>query len=117
MRPLARRVPERSPPRRPDEMSVVALPLLDRAVRGLTDPGDPVTAYANFNLGQTLVRLGHCSAALSYLQRAVQLEPDRHEAKDALESAQDCAGAHSQRQPKRPHEHPKPPKHDHHEHD
>jgi tetratricopeptide (TPR) repeat protein len=94
-----------------------ALPLLERAVRGLTDPADPVTAYANFNLGQTLVRLGRCSAAVPYLQRAVQLEPDRHEAKDAIESAQDCAGADSQRQPKQPHEHPKPPKHDHHEHD
>ena len=34
-----------------------ALPLLQRAVAGLTDPANPVTAYANFNLGQTLVRL------------------------------------------------------------
>ena len=94
-----------------------ALPLLERAVRSLSDPADPVTAYANFNLGQTLVQLGRCSAALPYLQRAVQLEPDRHEAKDGLESAEDCAGGHSPEHPRKPHEHPKPPKHDHHEHD
>lgn len=69
-----------------------ALPLLERAVAGLGDPADPVTAYANFNLGQTLVRLGRCETALPYLQRATQLEPTSHEASAALRYAQQCAG-------------------------
>jgi hypothetical protein len=68
-----------------------ALPLLRQAVAGLTDPGNPVTAYANFNLGQTLVRLGRCSAALPYLQRAQQLEPSRTEVRNAIGYAEQCA--------------------------
>ena len=70
-----------------------ALPLLRQAVAGLVDPANPVTAYANFNLGQTLVRLGDCAGALPYLQRAAQLEPARREARDALAYAQHCAAA------------------------
>ena len=69
-----------------------ALPLLQDAVVGLVDPSDPVTAYANFNLGQTLVRLGRCADALPYLQRAAQLESTSREAQAALVYAQSCAG-------------------------
>jgi serine/threonine-protein kinase len=68
-----------------------ALPLLQQAVAGLSDPADPVTAYANFNLGQTLVRLGQCASAIPYLQRAQQLEPTRQEVSSALGYAQQCA--------------------------
>jgi hypothetical protein len=68
-----------------------ALPLLRQAVAGLSNPADPVTAYANFNLGQTLVRLGQCASAIPYLQRAQQLEPTRQEASNALGYAQQCA--------------------------
>jgi Flp pilus assembly protein TadD len=68
-----------------------ALPLLRQAVAGLSDPADPVTAYANFNLGQTLVRLGQCASAIPYLQRAQQLEPTRQEVSSALGYAQQCA--------------------------
>jgi hypothetical protein len=69
-----------------------ALPLLRQAVAGLDDPSNPVTAYANFNLGQTLVRLGQCALALPYLQRAAQLEPGRRQVGDAIGYAQQCAG-------------------------
>jgi serine/threonine-protein kinase len=69
-----------------------ALPLLREAVAGLADPANPVTAYANFNLGQTLVQLGQCASAIPYLQRAEQLEPSRHEVKDAIRYAEQCAG-------------------------
>jgi hypothetical protein len=69
-----------------------ALPLLREAVAGLADPANPVTAYANFNLGQTLVQLGQCASAIPYLQRAEQLEPTRHEVKDAIHNAEQCAG-------------------------
>ncbi len=69
-----------------------ALPLLEQAVSRLLDPSDPVTAYANFNLGQTLVRLGRCGSALPYLQRAQRLEPWRPEASSAIAVADRCAG-------------------------
>ena len=68
-----------------------ALPLLRRAVTGLTEPGNQVTAYANFNLGQTLVRLGQCDAALPFLRRAEQLETSRPEVRVALVDAERCA--------------------------
>jgi tetratricopeptide (TPR) repeat protein len=70
-----------------------ALPLLQRAVAGLADPTNPVTAYANFNLGQTLVRLGRCDEAMRYLQRALQLEPASQQVADAIGYARRCAGA------------------------
>jgi serine/threonine-protein kinase len=69
-----------------------ALTLLRQSVAGLVDPANPVTAYANFNLGQTLVQLGQCAAAIPYLQRAQQLEPARHEVSDAIDYATRCAG-------------------------
>ena len=68
-----------------------ALPLLERAVASLHNPGDPVTAYANYNLGQTLVALGQCATALPFLSRALQLEPQRPEVHAAMRIAQACA--------------------------
>lgn len=68
-----------------------ALPLLQRAAAGLNDPADPVTAYANFNLGQTLVRLDRCSDAIPYLEHAAQLEPSSLEVQDALAYAHRCS--------------------------
>jgi eukaryotic-like serine/threonine-protein kinase len=73
-----------------------ALHLLQQAVAGLADPTNPVTAYANFNLGQTLVQLGQCSSAVPYLQRAAQLEPARQEARAALRYAEQCTSQHGQ---------------------
>ena len=72
-----------------------ALPLFQRAVLGLTDPANPVTAYANFNLGQTLVRLGQCNTAVPYLQRAMQLERGNQQVADAVAYAQQCERASS----------------------
>jgi tetratricopeptide (TPR) repeat protein len=70
-----------------------ALPLLLRAVQqlqGRTD--DAYDAYANFNLGVTLINLGRCSAAVPYLEVAKGIEPSRHEVHDALKTAQHCGG-------------------------
>jgi tRNA A-37 threonylcarbamoyl transferase component Bud32/tetratricopeptide (TPR) repeat protein len=69
-----------------------ALPLLERAVKGLrgTGPSDPAEGYANYNLGYTLLQLGRCAEALAYLQRAQQLEPHRTEVRRALDSVQQC---------------------------
>ena len=86
-----------------------ALPLLRRAVAGLLDPANPVTAYANFNLGQTLVKLGECAAAIPYLRRAQRLEPSRHEVRDAISYATQCARP-------TPPTNGEPPSHAHHNH-
>jgi serine/threonine-protein kinase len=69
-----------------------ALPLLERAVPALrgTGPGDPTEGYANYNLGYTLLQLGRCSEAQTYLQRAQALEPNRVEVRQALDQAAQC---------------------------
>jgi tetratricopeptide (TPR) repeat protein len=70
-----------------------ALPLLQQAVEKLggTGPGDPYEGYANYNLGYTLLQLGRCDEAIPYLQRADELEPQRHEPKQALKQAEECS--------------------------
>ena len=73
-----------------DRDYTAALPLLRAAVAGLSNPTNPVTFYANFNLGQTLVQLGHCSSALPYLTRAAALQPTNRQANDALTYAHEC---------------------------
>jgi eukaryotic-like serine/threonine-protein kinase len=69
-----------------------AIPLLQQAVEGLrgAGPADPYEAYANYNLGYSLLAAGRCSEAVPYLERAKQLEPRRHEPKDALKRAKKC---------------------------
>ena len=46
-----------------------ALPLLEQAVPALrgTGPADPAEGYANYNLGFTLLQLGRCTEARTYL--------------------------------------------------
>jgi eukaryotic-like serine/threonine-protein kinase len=70
-----------------------ALPLLQQAVRQLSGsgPGDLYEGYANYNLGSTLYSLGRCSEAVTYLLRAEQLEPDRHEPKQLRKRAERCS--------------------------
>jgi eukaryotic-like serine/threonine-protein kinase len=67
-----------------------ALPLLQQAVAKLNGVGYPYEAYANYNLGYALLQLGRCSEATPYLELAQQLEPQRHEPKDALKRAKHC---------------------------
>jgi len=69
-----------------------ALPLLQQAVQKLqgTGPSDPYEGYANYNLGYTLLQLGHCGEAMTYLQRADQLEPGNADVQRALLQAQAC---------------------------
>ena len=69
-----------------------AVPLLQSAVQKLqgTGPTDPYEGYANYNLGYALYRLGRCSEAIPYLQRADQLEPQRHEPRQILQRAKHC---------------------------
>jgi eukaryotic-like serine/threonine-protein kinase len=53
-----------------------ALPPLRRAVVDLrgAGPSDPYEAYANYNLGYTLLQLGRCARAIAPLERAQRLE-------------------------------------------
>jgi eukaryotic-like serine/threonine-protein kinase len=69
-----------------------AVPLLQQAVRKLngTGPADPYEGYANYNLGLALYGLGQCAQAIGYLQRAEELEPQRHEPRQLLKRAERC---------------------------
>jgi tetratricopeptide (TPR) repeat protein len=69
-----------------------AEPLLAQAVQGLqgAGPSDPYEAFANYNLGYTLLQLGRCGEAIPFLEAARHLEPKRHEPKDALKQARHC---------------------------
>ncbi len=70
-----------------------ALPLLESAVQKLSGsgPGDPYEAYANYNLGYTLLQLGRCNEAVGYLKTAQRLEPGRSEPRDQAKRAKACA--------------------------
>ena len=68
-----------------------ALPLLQQAVQALEgQTGDIYTAYANYNLGVTLVNLGQCGEAIPYLETSRALQPKRHEVDRALHQARKC---------------------------
>jgi len=68
-----------------------ALPLLQQAVQALQgQTGDIYTAYANYNLGVTLVNLGRCSEAMPYLEASRALQPGRHEVQQAIHEARKC---------------------------
>jgi hypothetical protein len=68
-----------------------ALPLLESAVQGLQgQTGDIYDAYANYNLGVTLVHVGRCSEAVPYLETARRLEPNRPEVGQAIKAAERC---------------------------
>jgi len=67
-----------------------ALPRLERAVpalRGTYSDGFRYEAYAEYNLGRTLVELGRCDPAVPHLERSRELQGNRREIKEAL---RDC---------------------------
>jgi len=67
-----------------------ALPLLESAVQQLQGHTDLTTAYANYNLGLTLINLGRCDEAMPYLEASRVLQPKRHEVHDAMKAAKHC---------------------------
>jgi eukaryotic-like serine/threonine-protein kinase len=70
-----------------------ALSLLQQAVPALqgAGPSDPYEGYANYNLGYTLIQLGRCDDAMTYLQNADRLEPHNRDVHKAIKSAEHCA--------------------------
>jgi Flp pilus assembly protein TadD len=69
-----------------------ALQPLQQAVADLrgAGPSDPYEAYANYNLGYTLLQLGRCGEAIAPLERARQLETSPSVPR-ALARARACA--------------------------
>jgi TolA-binding protein len=69
-----------------------ALQPLEQAVADLrgAGPSDPYEAYANYNLGYTLLELGRCGEAITPLERAQQLETSPSVPR-ALARARACA--------------------------
>jgi predicted Ser/Thr protein kinase len=69
-----------------------ALPLLQSAVQQLrgAGPSDPYEAYANYNLGYVLVKLGRCDEAMAHLDRSEQLQGSRAPITAAKQAAQAC---------------------------
>jgi eukaryotic-like serine/threonine-protein kinase len=78
-----------------------ALPLLQSAVQKLAGVGFPTEAYANYNLGYTLLQLGRCDNAIPYLKAAQKLEPQRVEPAQALARAKTCTRGGGQGQGQR----------------
>ena len=69
-----------------------ALPLLEKAVQQLQGRTDLSTAYANYNLGVTLISLGRCSEAMPYLEASRQIQPSRHEVEGRAQAGAQCSG-------------------------
>jgi hypothetical protein len=97
-----------------------SVPVLELAVKRLGHSHGPMAASASLVLGQALVALHRCPAAVTYLVRAVTLRPESVAASTSLASARACAAppppppkpqpAHH---PKAHPGHPKPPGHEH----
>jgi eukaryotic-like serine/threonine-protein kinase len=69
-----------------------ALPLLEQALpalQGTYSDDFPYEAYAEYNLGRTLVELDRCEEALPHLERSKELQGNRKEIVEAMKS---CRG-------------------------
>jgi ATP/maltotriose-dependent transcriptional regulator MalT len=60
-----------------------ALALAQRALERLSGTGDTYEAYANYNVGRSLIELGNCGQGLPYIDRSEQLQGTRSEFADA----------------------------------
>jgi hypothetical protein len=56
-----------------------ALALAQRALARLQGTGDIYEAYANYNVGRSLIELGNCAEGLPYIDRSEQLQGTRPE--------------------------------------
>jgi eukaryotic-like serine/threonine-protein kinase len=60
-----------------------ALPLAQQALAGLEGSGEIDEAYANYNVGRSLIELGRCEEGLPYIDRSEQLQGHRSEFDEA----------------------------------
>jgi tetratricopeptide (TPR) repeat protein len=77
-----------------EQRYIEALPLLQQAVaklHGTYSSGYRYEAWANYNLGYTLLQLGRCREALPRLVRSQQLQGPRIEILRARREARKCA--------------------------
>ena len=56
-----------------------ALPLAQQALARLRGTGDTYEAYAEYNVGRSLIELGNCAAGLPHIDRSQQLQGHRRE--------------------------------------
>ncbi len=56
-----------------------ALPVAQKALAELKGTGDIYEAYANYNVGTSLIHLGRCSEGLPYLARSEAIQGHRSE--------------------------------------
>ena len=56
-----------------------ALPIAEQALAELDGSGEIYEAYANYNVGKSLIELGRCEEGLPYLDRSEQIQGRRKE--------------------------------------
>jgi eukaryotic-like serine/threonine-protein kinase len=56
-----------------------ALPIAQRALASLEGSGDQYEAFANYNVGRSLIELGRCEEGLPYIDRSQELQGPRSE--------------------------------------
>jgi eukaryotic-like serine/threonine-protein kinase len=60
-----------------------ALPLAQQALEALDGSGDPYEAFANYNVGRSLIELGDCEQGLPLIDRSEELQGSRSEFAEA----------------------------------
>jgi eukaryotic-like serine/threonine-protein kinase len=60
-----------------------ALPIAQQALQKLQGSGDLYEAYANYNVGRSLIELGRCDEGLPYIATSQQLQGPRREFREA----------------------------------
>jgi eukaryotic-like serine/threonine-protein kinase len=68
-----------------------ALPLAQQALSNLQGSGHIYEAYANYNVGKSLLETGDCAGALPYFDRSEQIQGERSEITRDRAAAQACA--------------------------
>jgi serine/threonine protein kinase len=66
-----------------------ALPLAQQALQKLQGSGQLYEAYANYNVGRSLIELGRCEEGLPYIDASEQIQGSRREFREARAN---CAG-------------------------
>jgi tetratricopeptide (TPR) repeat protein len=68
-----------------------ALPIAQRALQALQGSGQLYEAYANYNVGKSLLGVGRCAEAIPYFDRSQQIQGERAELTRDRAAAEKCA--------------------------